>query len=180
MAVSGEGGSATAGIEGSAIVHGNGNAEIVRFGVAACLHQGGTATGGHGVAAFVKDGGEARTGDGGTSLSLQGGRASVYHHGVAVAANNGEATAGGKGSIALLMNQGDQGFVRLGNAAEDSSLMIIRYHHPDDPEGKLRFKIGVIGSACDVVEIQEGLRNDTCYRLNDCLHFEEVDCPAGE
>ena len=86
-----------------------------------------------------------------------------------MAANNGKAEDGGKGSLAVLMNQSDNGRVILGGDSDGESLMIIRYM--DESTGRLRFKIGVCGNACDVVDIQDGLSLGTEYRLDDCHCF---------
>ncbi len=67
------------------------------------------------------------------------------------------------------MQQGTSGSVMLGNDADEQSLLIIRYEDPDT--GKLKFKIGVSGRACDVVDVQDGLAENTPYRLNDDFDF---------
>ncbi len=105
------------------------------------------------------------TGDGGTSLALERGQATVHHTGVAVAGNGGKANAQGQGSLAVVMNQASAGSALIGDKAKEQSLIVIRYRDPADK--RLKFKIGVVGNACDVVDVQDGLAENTRYRLND-------------
>ncbi len=181
IAIATPGGTAYAGANGAAIVQSNGDAEVHQYGLAACLMDGGTARGGHGVCAFVREGGDhgiAGTGDGGVSFVLHRGTAEVYHHGVAVAETNGHAVVGGAGSLAIVMNQSEQGSAMVGGDGFNQSLIIIRYKDPSD-EDRIKFKIGVVGDNSDHVGIQCGLEPSVRYRLNDCEEFVPVEEPTS-